>query len=296
MAKQERSTLSLSATQEQRDFLYTIWLLNDWSLVTVEPENEDVEQMEVDGSVICKPSDSAIVDNPRTYDLLTSNLVQGAAETMALHSSEAISSKCDSNERHTAISYSDVDQSSEGSSYESESEEAPSEASSSDFDVQELSSEAEFSESESNHCDKCGAVKTGYGAVHYVYPTYRMKQTSNVDVEECCFCLCRPCVIDNGNTQAWWETQVHPPSRLNSKVRKNHYQRFWVMLLHRGAWEKPAYMTKQSAALCEDRRRNTWSGPNSNHPRHIMPKCVLKLIRCWLPNPPCIPYMGHKWT
>ncbi len=68
------------------------------------------------------------------------------------------------------------------------------------------------------------------------------------------------------------------------------------MLLHRGAWEKPTYKQKKAAALCEDRRNNTWSGPNSKYPRDIMPECVLKLIRGWLPNPPSILYMGHRWT
>ncbi len=62
---------------------------------------------------------------------------------MALDSCENIASICDSEEPDTAISYSDVDESSECSSCGSESDEAPSGASSNDFDVVELSSEFE---------------------------------------------------------------------------------------------------------------------------------------------------------
>ncbi len=215
LAEQERSILSLLVTQEQRDFIYMSWRMNDWSLVTVEPE-----EMEVEASEASRPSHSGIVEDTGNCDILTSNLVQWSAETMVLDSCENIVSTRDSKEPDTAISYSDVDESSECSSCGSESDEASSDASSNNFDVEELSSEVECLESESSHCDKCGAVKTEHGAVGYVYPSYRLKQTCNIDADACGFCFCRPCVTDSSNTQFWWETQVHPPSRLNSKVRK----------------------------------------------------------------------------
>ncbi len=43
VAEQARSTLSLLVTQEQGDFINISSLLNDWCLVTVEPEDETVE-------------------------------------------------------------------------------------------------------------------------------------------------------------------------------------------------------------------------------------------------------------
>jgi len=113
--------------------------------------------------------------------------------------------------------------------------------------------------------------------------------------EECPWCLCQPCVTDSSNKQLWWEAGCHAPDANNSKLRKTHYQRFWVMLLHRGAWRKDGYMRKKIAAL-ENRSIYAWVGPNTKHPRDIMPDCVLNLVRYWLPNPATIPYMGHKWS
>ena len=74
-----------------------------------------------------------------------------------------------------------------------------------------------------------------------------------------------------------------------------HYQRFGVMLLHRGAWNKDAYKQKKSAAM-RNRSVYAWVGPNTKHPRDIMPDCVLSMVRKWLPNPSTVPYMGHKWS
>ncbi len=201
MAEQERSTLSLFVTQEQRDFIYMSWLMNDWSLVTVEPED-----MEVEASEANRPSHSGIVEDTGNCVILNSILVQRSAEIMALDSCENITSTCHSEEPDTAISYSDVDESSECSSCGSESDEAPSDASSNDFDVEELSNDVMCLEFESSHCDKCGDVKKEHGAVGYVYPSYRLKQICNSDAEACGFWFCRPCVTDRSNTQAWWET------------------------------------------------------------------------------------------
>ncbi len=136
----------------------------------------------MEASEVGRPSHSCIVEDTGNCDILNSTLVQQSAETMSFDSCEAISSKCDSEEPDTAISYSDVNESSKSSSYVSESDEAPSDASSSDFDVEELSRETECSESESNHCDKCGAVKAEHGEKGYAYPSYRLKQTSNIAV------------------------------------------------------------------------------------------------------------------
>ena len=57
--------------------------------------------------------------------------------------------------------------------------------------------------------------------------------------QECPFCLCRPCVTNEQYRQAWWETDNFEPNDKNSSYRKEHYRRFWVMLLIRGVWHDP---------------------------------------------------------
>ena len=113
--------------------------------------------------------------------------------------------------------------------------------------------------------------------------------------EECPWCPCQPCVTDISSKQLWWESECRASNAENSKLWKNHYQRFWVMLLHRGAWNKDAYKQKKSAAM-RSRSVHAWVGPNTKHPRDIMPDCVLSMVRKWLPNPATVPYMGHKWS
>lgn len=124
-------------------------------------------------------------------------------------------------------------------------------------------------------------------------PGYHIPGVDTAD--ECPWCFCKPCVTDMSNQQLWWETECHLPDSSNSKLRKPHYQRFWVMLLHRGIWNKNAYKLRKTAAL-KNRNAHAWIGPNSKHPRDIMPDCVLNMVRKWLPNPATVPYMGHKWT
>ncbi len=51
--------------------------------------------MEVEASEASRPSHSGIVEDTGNCDILTSNLVQRSAETMALDSCENIASTCD---------------------------------------------------------------------------------------------------------------------------------------------------------------------------------------------------------
>jgi hypothetical protein len=128
------------------------------------------------------------------------------------------------------------------------------------------------------------------------YEEYRIPQDHQQ--EECDYCLCRPCITDPSNKQLWWEDVPSPPSDGNSKKRKEHYKRFWTGLLHRAIWEHPTYLLRKSIALTQDPQRQNvvLSGPRGGyHPRDIMPLCVLKLVRTWLPNPTSRPYLGHRW-
>lgn len=112
------------------------------------------------------------------------------------------------------------------------------------------------------------------------------------ELDECPYCLCCPCVTSEQFRQGWWENQ-HLPHHSNHKRRKPIYKRFWVMLANRGAWSNPRYLQKKTNALSSG-QDYVMVGPGM-HPRDIMPECVLKTVRGWLPNMPEQPYMGHKW-
>ncbi len=70
MAKEERSTLQLSVNQEQKDFIYTAWLLSDWSLDDVLCMNDSEEDIEVDPGEVIQPNSET---NPIVLDRSTSD-------------------------------------------------------------------------------------------------------------------------------------------------------------------------------------------------------------------------------
>lgn len=108
--------------------------------------------------------------------------------------------------------------------------------------------------------------------------------------EECEYCFCKPCITSETNKQMWWPESCELPHQRNSSLRKEHYKRFWTMMLHRGAWNDDRYLTMKADALSRyNRQRYDW------HKRDIMPKCVVSLVRKWFPNPGGFPYMGHMW-
>lgn len=118
---------------------------------------------------------------------------------------------------------------------------------------------------------------------------YRIEQ--DITIEECMYCLCRPCITDEQNRQFWWENDTQVPHRRNSFLRKEKYKRFWTMMHHRGVWNDERYQIMKNDAMERDRRRKKFEW----HKRDIMPKCVLEIVRLWFPNPVGIPYMGHMW-
>ncbi|CAC5369576.1 unnamed protein product [Mytilus coruscus] len=91
------------------------------------------------------------------------------------------------------------------------------------------------------------------------------------------------------NVVAWSVRST--PSKKNSSLRKEHYKRFWTMLLHRGAWNDDRYIVMKSDAMTRDHRTQRFDW----HKRDIMPKCVVTLVRCWFPNPGGFTYIGHMW-
>ena len=108
--------------------------------------------------------------------------------------------------------------------------------------------------------------------------------------DECEYCLCRPCITDERNRQSWWENESHAPHKRNSALRKDKYKRFWTNLFHRRVWSDPRYLLRKQNALLRDRQDD-----DVYHRRDLLPKCVIKIVRGWLPNASGKAYMGHKW-
>ena len=73
----------------------------------------------------------------------------------------------------------------------------------------------------------------------------------------------------------------------NHGLRRNIYNHYWKMIRNLGGWRNPRYL---------DHKQHVGGGEwVVEHRREIMPLCVLKQVRNLYPNPPSIPYMGHKW-
>ena len=107
------------------------------------------------------------------------------------------------------------------------------------------------------------------------------------DRDECEQCLCRPCVLHENNRQAWWPEVDLEAAHNNNTLRKPLYYKFWTMLYHRGVWDDQRYRDRKEQAL--GRRDTTLIR------REMIPLCVVDRIRKWYPNPPGLPYMGHRW-
>ena len=62
-------------------------------------------------------------------------------------------------------------------------------------------------------------------------------------------------------------------------------------MYHHEAWNDPRYLAEKLKALQSDPRHRKYEW----HRRHIMPKCVLSLVRMGFPNPDGVPYMAYLW-
>ena len=78
----------------------------------------------------------------------------------------------------------------------------------------------------------------------------------------------------------WWLEEPEMANRSNAQLRKDKYKRFWTMLFHRNVWKIQDTGSEKKRALQHDPRRKNYV----NHKRDIMPKCVIDLVRHWLPN------------
>lgn len=113
----------------------------------------------------------------------------------------------------------------------------------------------------------------------------------NQEAEECQHCLCRPGITLETNRQLWWLVECEHPNRSNSHRRKDKYKRFWTMLFHRNVWRDPRHLDRKRRALQRDPHHRQYI----YHRRDIMPKCVVDLVRTWLPNLNDQPYLKNMW-
>ena len=73
------------------------------------------------------------------------------------------------------------------------------------------------------------------------------------------------------------------PDIINHSFRHKDYRKYWKFLKDIGFWETTVYQNWKSAA-----------GLSDDDVRELMPECVIAEVRKRFPNPPGIPYMGHK--
>ena len=146
--------------------------------------------------------------------------------------------------------------------------------------------EHESDNSASNHTGS-----SSYSSEHNIQDGASLDSENNISENECCFCLCDPCITAEMNRQLWWPVQNLEPSVRNRSTRNKTYKKFWAMMTNKNKWSDPRYMDRKLDALGQDpsRKHYTW------HKREIMPNCILKLVREWFPKTLSEEYIGHLW-
>ena len=100
------------------------------------------------------------------------------------------------------------------------------------------------------------------------------------DHPPCPHCLMGPCVTVSEVTRLQGSCA---PDITNHSKRHKDYRRFWKSLKDRGLWQHELYIDRKTSA-----------GLSEVELHELMPQCVLDDTRKRYPNPPGVPYMGHK--
>lgn len=95
----------------------------------------------------------------------------------------------------------------------------------------------------------------------------------------CDFCLRAPCI-----TSSDFKPRGRCSARLtNHKKRRTDYKWYWKTLKDNGLWDNPTYLDRKQELGCL-----------IDDVREVMPHCVIKDVRDRWPNPPNVPYQGHR--
>jgi len=69
----------------------------------------------------------------------------------------------------------------------------------------------------------------------------------------------------------------------NHAKRRKEYKWYWRTLKDCGLWENPTYLQRKEDLGCM-----------IDDVREVMPHCVIKDVHNRWPNPPNVPYQGHR--
>ena len=110
-------------------------------------------------------------------------------------------------------------------------------------------------------------------------PTAGPSGDNEIDVTACEFCLQTPCI-----TLSAFRPMGRGEARLtNHTKRRKDYEWFWRTLKDCGLWGNPTYLARKQELGCM-----------IDDVREVMPHCVIKDVRERWPNPPNVPYQGHR--
>ena len=98
-------------------------------------------------------------------------------------------------------------------------------------------------------------------------------------IEMCVFCQHTPCVMTDSSEYLGFRA-AHVQ---NHVWRWKNYKTYWSALKKCRLWKDPIYLAGKVEL-----------GDHVDTVRERMPKCIVKDMRSRFPNPPGIPYMGHK--
>jgi len=100
-----------------------------------------------------------------------------------------------------------------------------------------------------------------------------------ISIAACDFCLRTPCI-----TLSAFKPMGRGEARItNHTKRRKEYKWYWRTLKDCGLWENPTYLQRKEDLGCM-----------IDDVREVMPHCVIKDVRNRWPNPPNVPYQGHR--
>ena len=102
---------------------------------------------------------------------------------------------------------------------------------------------------------------------------------ATASVPPCEFCLQAPCI-----TSSPFKPQGRSDARItNHTKRLKDYKWYWRTLKDCGLWENAFYQARKQFLGC-----------HIDDIREVMPNCVVTDVRDRWPNPPHVPYQGHR--